>query len=106
VESSLQVTLADAVDIMLAPENLKSKNLKKPLINKIEIVLEMIDGGYYTAALNKLQNDILAKINGCARTGQPDKSDWIITCEAQDLIYPLVIETIEHIKILMEQSPE
>lgn len=106
VESSLQVTLADAVDIMLAPENLKSENLKKPLINKIEIVLEMIDGGHYTAALNKLENDILAKMNGCAENGGPDKSDWIITCEAQNQIYPLFIETIEYVRILIEQSPD
>ena len=102
VESSLQATLTDAVDIMLAPENLKSNNLKNPLINKIEIASEMINKGYYIAALNKLKNDILVKMDGCVENGGPDRSDWIITCEAQNQIYPLIIETIEHIEKLME----
>jgi len=57
--------------------------------------------------------DILSKIfcfntqyktNGCTDTGEPDKNDWIATCEEQSEIYPLVIETIEHVKGLMEQT--
>jgi len=41
------------------------------------------------------------KTDGCAETGQPDKNDWIITCEEQNEIYPLVIETIEYVRWLM-----
>jgi len=103
VESSLQVTLADAVDMMLNPESLKNEKMKNALLNKIDAVLEMIDEGLYEAALNKLQNDILQKTDGCAETGQPDKNDWIITCEEQSEIYPLVVETIEHVMGLMNQ---
>ena len=87
---------------MLAPDNLKSKNLKKPLINKINEALEMIDEGLYKDAMNKLEHDILQKTNGCAERGEPDKSDWIINCEVQDLIYTLVIETIDYVQGLME----
>jgi hypothetical protein len=104
VESSMQVTLANAVDIMLAPDNMKNKNLKKPLINKINEALEMVDEGLYKDAMNKLEHDILQKTNGCAERGEPDKNDWIISCEAQSEIYPLVIETIEYVNDLMEQS--
>ena len=104
VESSLQSTLADVIEIELTLESMKSKNLKKTLLNKIDTVLDMIDDGLYTNALSKLRNDILSKMNGCGETGEPDKNDWIITCEAQNRIYPLVIETIEYIKSLMEQS--
>jgi len=102
VESSLQSTLADAVELMLNPENLKNNNLKNSLLNKIDEVLDMIDEGLYKDALNKLQNDILSKMNGCSETGEPDKNDWIITCEEQNQIYPLIIETIEHVRTLME----
>ena len=101
VESSLQGTLADAVEIMLAPSSLKSEKLKNSLLNKINTVLEMIDDGLHEDALNKLEHDILAKMNGCGETGEPDKNDWIITCEAQNEIYPLVIETIEYVRGLM-----
>jgi myo-inositol-hexaphosphate 3-phosphohydrolase len=106
VESSMQCTLANAVDIMLAPDNLKSKNLKKPLINKINEALEMVDEGLYKDAMNKLEHDILQKTNGCAERSEPDKNDWIITCEEQIRVYPLVVETIEYINSLMEQSPD
>jgi hypothetical protein len=101
-ESSLQCTLADAVDIMLDPINLKGKNLKETLLNKINVAIEMIDKGLYTDALNKLENDILQKTDGCSESGEPDKNDWIIDCEEQREIYPLVIETIEDVRSLME----
>jgi len=106
VESSLQCSLSDAVDIMLSPESLKNENMKNALLNKIDEALEMIDEGDHTSALNKLENDILLKTNGCAESGEPDKNDWIITCEAQGEIYPLVIETIEYVKGLMERSAQ
>ncbi len=103
VESSLQGTLADAVDAMLDPDTLKNKNMKNALLNKINAVQKMLDAGRYEEALNKLQNDILQKTDGCAETGRPDKNDWIITCEGQSVVYPLVIETIEHVTGLMNQ---
>jgi hypothetical protein len=102
VESSLQVTLTEAVDAMLDPDTLKNENLKNALLNKINAVQWMVAEGLYADALNKLQNDILAKMNGCVETGEPDKNDWIITCEGQKQIYPLIIETIEYVKSLME----
>jgi len=102
VESSLQGTLADAVEMMLDPDTLKNKNMKNALLNKINAVQQMIADGFYAEALNKLQNDILQKTDGCAETGEPDKNDWIITYEAQEKIYPLIIETMENVKGLMD----
>ncbi|MHC4692790.1 MAG: hypothetical protein ACYS67_08610, partial [Planctomycetota bacterium] len=102
VEFSLQVTLIDAVDIMLDPNSLKNENMKNTLLNKIDEVLGMIDEGLYSDALDKLEYDILAKMNGCGETGGPDKNDWIIACEQQNVVFPLVIETIEYVKSLME----
>ncbi len=104
VESSLQCTLAGAVKIKLDPENLKNANMKNALLSKIDEALEMIEEGLYQDALNKFRNDILQKTNGCAGTGDPDNNDWIITCEEQSEIYPLIIETIAHIRNLMDQS--
>jgi hypothetical protein len=37
-----------------------------------------------------------------AETCDPDRNDWIIACEEQSKVYPLIIETIEHVKGLME----
>jgi len=102
VESSLQGTLADAVEVLLEPESLKNENMKNALLNKIDAALKMIEEGNYTGALSKLRNDILAKMNGCGEKGEPDKNDWIITCEEQSEQYRLVMETIEYVKSLME----
>jgi len=76
------------------------------LLNKINAVQQMIDDGLYADALNKLRNDILAKMDGCADTGEPDQNDWIKTCEAQSRIRPFILETIEYVRDLMEQSPD
>ncbi len=102
VESSLQGTLGDAVDVVLDPASLKNKNMKNALLNKIDEALGMIDAGLYEDALNKLEHDILAKTNGCAETGEPDKNDWIISCEEQSQVYGLVMETIEYVRSLLE----
>jgi hypothetical protein len=102
VESSMQVTLGDAVDAMLDPNSLKNANMANALSNKIGQVQAMIDAGNYQAALKKLENDILAKTNGCANSGQPDKNDWIETCQQQEQIYPLIMETIEYVETLLE----
>jgi hypothetical protein len=61
----------------------------------------MIDEGLYQDALNKLKNDILQKTDGCAETGQPDKNDWILTCEDQEKVYPLVLRAIELLERLL-----
>jgi hypothetical protein len=102
VESSVQVTLGEAVETVLDTNSLKSEKMMNALLNKIDVAQAMIEDGRYGAALNKLENDILAKTDGCAESGEPDKSDWIITCEAQDEVYPLIIETIDYVMGLME----
>ncbi len=101
VELSQQVTLGDAVSTTLDEVSLKNANMKNALGNKITAVLEMINQGRYEAALQKLQEDILAKTDGCAETGEPDKNDWILTCDEQDEIYQLITEAIGYLESLM-----
>ncbi|MHC4891038.1 MAG: fibronectin type III domain-containing protein, partial [Planctomycetota bacterium] len=104
IESSQQFTLDDAVEMLLDPRSLKNRNMKNALLNKINAVFQMLDEGLYAEALDKLQHDILAKTNGCVLIGGPDRNDWIKTCEAQALIYPLIMETIDYVRDLLEQS--
>jgi hypothetical protein len=92
-------TLLDQVDAIiaaingLAPSDFK-KNKQKTLINKLEAVRKQVENGAFQGALNKLQNDILPKIDGCALGGSPDSNDWIINCAAQSQVYPLVVALI------------
>jgi len=86
----------------LPVECFHSKNSVKPLTKKIDAVLAMIESGAYEAALDKLQNDLLRKMDGCAERGAPDKNDWIVTCEAQQQVYPLIVQAIELLQGLLE----
>ena len=101
---SILSALADAIDAInhLAPESFKNGNdpLAKALTNKIDSAIQMIDHGLYADALDKLQNDIIAKTDGCANTGAPDKNDWITNCTAQGQVYPFILEAIDMLQLL------
>ena len=83
----------------LDPSVFKNPNQKKALTHKLNAVIDKLENAEYEDALKKLENDILKKTDGCALTGEPDKNDWIIDCEAQSQIYPLILDVIE----LLEQ---
>ena len=103
-EDAAAMTLVETVDTVneIDPNSLKNENLSNVLTNKINAALAMIDEGYYEDALDKLENDILQKTNGCAETGEPDRNDWVETCEEQSQVYPLVIEAIELLERLIQ----
>lgn len=87
-------TLIDGVDDI--PESfLKNKNNSLPLSKKLYVAITMVMRGdeevdtkkqsnYYHSALQKLQNDILPKTDGCATSGAPDANDWILDCATQE----------------------
>jgi hypothetical protein len=61
----------------------------------IDDVSMMLDEGMYFEVLVVLEDDILARTDGCATIGEPDEDDWIISFEGQEAVYPIVLETIE-----------
>ena len=70
------------------------------LINKINVIIDMVNTGNYSDARTKLNNDVAQRTNGCADIGNPDSNDWILTCEGQNQIYPLVTQAmslLEHL---------
>jgi hypothetical protein len=85
----------------LDPEGLNNPNSSNALANKINATLAMIEEGLYEEALDKLQDDILQKTDGCANEGAPDKNDWILTCEDQEKVYPLIVSAIELLESLL-----
>ena len=79
----------------ISPARFKNPNMAKALTNKINAALADIELGDYAGAFAKLKNDVLEKTDGCARSGAPDKNDWIESCAGQGEVYPLVSEAIE-----------
>jgi len=81
--------------VVLPPKSFHNANSQTALQKKIEAIMKMIEEGLYEEALHKLENDILKRTDGCANQGEPDSNDWVITCDDQNVIYPLVIRAIE-----------
>jgi parallel beta-helix repeat protein len=97
IHEAVVKVLVDAIGEVndLDPEGLKNGTITSDaLINKINVVLGMINDGRYENARHKLVTDLVDNINGCAETGEPDDNDWIITCEGQSQVYPLIVEAI------------
>jgi hypothetical protein len=103
VNTAVMQTVNEIIDTInsLPTESFKNSNLKKALTNKLNAVLKMIADEEYENALTKLTNDILPKTDGCALRGEPDKQDWIITCEEQEPIYNLILETVSRLETII-----
>jgi N-acetylneuraminic acid mutarotase len=85
----------------LSPQAFKNSALQNSLINQVQAVTTQIQAGAYHGALSKLQNDIMAKTDGCAASGVPDKNDWITTCAEQNAIYSQLKTIVQRIKELV-----
>ncbi len=102
VVSSADPIILDLITAMNAINALdgsvfKSRNLKKVLTTKINTAIAYIDQGLYREAKSALESGIIKKMDGCAKNAAPDKNDWIITCDAQNQVYPNILSAIEEL---------
>jgi len=51
-------------------------------------------------ALKWLQDDLTGKVDGCYRSGSPDRNDWITRCDLQKQIYWSLYEISVLLKIV------
>jgi hypothetical protein len=105
VFSAVNPTIQHLLDALQAVNNLppsafKNPNMKKTLAKKINNVIESVDSGYYLLALDKLQGDILKKMDGCDKKGSPEQNDWITNCGAQGEVHPHLALAIAELKSL------
>lgn len=82
----------------LNDSHFKQKRLQDKLSNDVNSILKMEDKKRYQKALIQLENVFLTKMDGCAETGFPDKNDWIVDCDAQNQVYPLILDAIDLIR--------
>ena len=82
----------------LPANTLKNRNQVKALSNKLDGIVALVNAAIQETdpkernalleqALDKLQNDLLAKMDGCHAGGSADKNDWIKDCSDQAPIY-------------------
>jgi hypothetical protein len=105
VFSAVNPTIQHLLDALQAVNNLppsafNNPNMKKTLAKKINNGIESVDSRYYLQALDKLQGDILKKMDGCDKKGSPEQSDWITNCEAQGEVHPHIALAIAELKCL------
>jgi len=94
---------AQEVGTAMAPTSFKNSNMQNALLNKFNAAIGAVAAGDYQAALAQLENDILAKTDGCATIGVPDKNDWIQDPQGQAEFYPQVQAAIARVKALAQQ---
>ncbi|MEJ2634795.1 MAG: FlgD immunoglobulin-like domain containing protein [Calditrichia bacterium] len=81
-----------------------ASNRKIAFSNKLDEVLFLIEDGNYDEAIDKLENDVLAKMD--AFYGGSPGNDWIITEPGQHAIYPLVRNLIVSLQTLPPKKSE
>ncbi|UCD83653.1 MAG: hypothetical protein JSU92_10180, partial [Deltaproteobacteria bacterium] len=62
------------------------------LSNKLNAILNQINSGDYQGAIDKLNNDIKPKMDGCI--GGDPGDDWITDCPAQEELIKAISEII------------
>jgi hypothetical protein len=59
-------------------------------------VLALIGSGELEEAIDKLQNDLRSKMDGCPL--EVDQNDWIINCEHQKELQAMIDSIVELLK--------
>jgi hypothetical protein len=79
----------------------KGKNTKAQLLEKLEAILARVLRGDYRGALQKLKQDVLPRVDGCAGDGNgtADKDDWL-TCRGQAQIHAELTRVVALLKSL------
>ncbi|MCP4252632.1 MAG: hypothetical protein GY775_04330 [Candidatus Scalindua sp.] len=110
VASAQGVTTADAIakvqearDALdaLDPVVFDKPNDQDKLTKKLDKAINQLGNDKYKKALNVLQKDIIDTLDGCNLIAEPDEDDKILDCVAQGTVYPLVIESIDMVGILV-----
>jgi hypothetical protein len=83
----------DAINLIVKEDinNINNYNNRNALTNKIlSVIFNYVKGEYDQKMLDKLRDDIAGKFDGCALDDPAavDQNDWIMNCDAQDLVYP------------------
>lgn len=81
--------LVEAIETIDSVEAFRKTADWDKLIKKARIVSSRVKAGAYGDALDKLVNDVLPKIDGCAgdEYGAPDRDDWMDSCQYQVPVY-------------------
>lgn len=98
--TAVEELLEDAEDIIdyidgMDPGNFTNPNHQKTMKNKMEAVMKQIENGEYCSAANKLEHDILPKVDG-----EPSPNDWVTDPADQQALEDMILALIEELRTL------
>ncbi len=85
-------TIVELPDTAFDPKQ-SAKNRINALLNKLAVVIRHIENDQHRQAADKLENDIVPKLDGCL--GGDPRNDWIVDCAAQQDILGLIEGLLE-----------
>jgi hypothetical protein len=88
---------AEAVIDGLDPDVFKRRWHKRLLLSYLFRTNHFMTRKRYRASLWRLRM-IVRTFNGCVGSGKPDRRDWIQDCDAQEQVYPLIMNAIGFLK--------
>jgi len=75
---------------------------RQSLLDKLTEVEGQIARSEFNGAIQKLENDIRSRMDGCGTVpGSPDRNDWIVDCEAQLELRALIDDLIADLRVLL-----
>jgi len=86
---TVKVKAAELGDYVVALErsNFKSKKADTTFVRKLAVVRAMLDRGNVHAAVDKIEDDLVPKVDGFVTMGSADWNDWIRTDSEQRHVY-------------------
>jgi hypothetical protein len=110
IENEITNLIRDIVGVInddITPSDWKNENLDGPMIHWLQSIIEMVEDELYAEALAKLQTNVLPKIDGCddctpPEPCVPENNDFLTTCQAQGLVFPLIMDVIDLLNTLIE----
>jgi hypothetical protein len=88
-------------DVKALPRTSFRKPLEKPFLEAaIAGAKLLVHFGDYRWAYEELNRGVMAKMDGCVNSPQPDANDWLKDCPTQIKLYSAVNEIMVYLKIL------
>ncbi len=100
-------TILEKLDALATTIRQTSDDLfKRPPLNNVlgvEVMLirRQVIRGHYSGALEKLQNHVLQRTDGCVVTGAIDGNDWVTDCDIQKQLYWAINEIVVLLNIIL-----
>jgi hypothetical protein len=102
--SDLSSFISDSESLPKSAFDRNADNRRNSLLNKLSEVEMLVEEGEIDEAINKLKNDLLAKMDGCPT--EADQNDWISDCDYQYLMRDIISDFIEVLEIFMSYFNE